>query len=200
MFAMSATTDMPPSKISARANNIDRRRPRRAAAPAPDEQRVEAVAAALSSLQDPGAITAAIARELMEVLPAVSVTMRQDAQPSSEPRPGRLVAPLETRARDFGALEIELKPGFGTTAAQRALTAALARECALALERLALVAAIDRLASDLRALAQLAGSASLPPAARVAEAERIGLAHLDELRAMTGGASAVAIARTGSNR
>jgi hypothetical protein len=43
---------------------------------------------------------------------------------------------------------------------------------------------VERVAADLRVLASLARSVTLPPAARVDEVERTARAHLDELRTL----------------
>jgi len=52
------------------------------------------------------------------------------------------------------------------------------------LDDLVLTALVDRVAADLRVLASLARSVTLPPASRVDEVERAARAHLDELRTL----------------
>lgn len=136
----------------------------------------------------------------------------------AEPRPGHATIPLEVGGRRFGALELELKPDRGPDGAERTFLNAIARQCALALARLsatdaerqalrrleasgqasaavpladpqALGAALDGLTAGVRALASVARSAALPPPERIAEAEKLALSHLAELRRRIGSSS-----------
>jgi hypothetical protein len=123
---------------------------------------------------------------------------------------GTATIPLAIGTSYFGTLTIKAKPGRHFGPAERQLLLAIGRQCALAVDRLSLqqtaatsrpapasapavadaalsppsseVAGIDRVVRDLRVLASLARSVTLPPAARIDETERTALAHLDELR------------------
>lgn len=192
--------------------------------------RVDALAITLADLDDRGTIVEHMVSETMQLLPAEAVVVRADAPEMTAPaftedegEPARAVIPLAVGGRHFGAVEIAMKPGYRTGPGERALSIALARQCALALDRLALrharrdealapavivaapvsspepVAApgalsaaeaqlaLDRLAADLRTLATLARSASLPHPRRIDEAERIAAQHVAELRDRLGG-------------
>jgi hypothetical protein len=226
-----------------------RRRPKAAnggdALPAPADGewlgRLDALADRLAVLDDRGRIIDEVVSETMALLPADEVRIYADAVTITAPSftdeidgaPARAVIPLVIAGRHFGAVEIAMKPRRVVGAGERALSIALARQCALAIDSLAqrkgrpptaaigalpevvtpapvavvappLVAAFEvapaalpldlsgvqatlgRLESDLRALAKLARSAELPPAAWVDRAEATALRRLDEARAQLG--------------
>ena len=169
--------------------------------------RVDALAGELASLRTRSAILDHVVREVMRSLPAEAVIVHTDEPPVAV-EPTRTVIPLATAGRRFGALEIAMKADRPAAPAERALGLALVRQAALALERVALedaawpalpepgvavspppadaasiARALDRLAADVRRLAGLARSAALPPAQRVAEAERTAEATIADLRA-----------------
>jgi hypothetical protein len=215
--------------------------------------RLDALADRLAGLDDRTTIIDQVASEAMQLLPADQVRVYADATAVTVPSfveeidgvPGRALIPLVIAGRHFGAVEIALKPQRALGPGERALSVALARQCALAidslttreaqrearaaLDSLAAAAAgvapivptlaiapavapvmspviapvispvlagadlslaqatLGRLESDLRALAKLARSAELPPAAWVDRAERTALRRLDELRGQLGG-------------
>jgi hypothetical protein len=184
-------------------------------APAPAEEgaarwvdQVDALAGQLATLRTRGAILDHVVREVMKLLPAEAVIVHADGAALSL-EPSRTVIPLATAGRQFGSIEIALKPDHAAGPTERALGTALVRQAALALERVALedaawpatpepagpavaVAAadavtiqrsLDRLATEISRLASLARSAALPPARRVEEAERTLTATLADLRA-----------------
>jgi hypothetical protein len=183
-----------------------------AATPAPEAgahwvDRVDALAGKLASLRTRGAILDQVVREVMRLLPAEAVVVHAD-EALAAAEPGRTVLPLATAGRRFGAVEITMRADRAVDPAERALGAALVRQAALALERVALedaawppapetggitpppVAdataierALDRLATDVRRLAGLARSTALPPAGRIEEAERTAAATIADLRA-----------------
>lgn len=169
--------------------------------------RLDALAGELASLRTRGAILDHVVREVMRALPAEAVIVHADEAPLVV-EPTRTVIPLATAGRRFGAVEIAMRPDRPAAPEERALSVALVRQAALALERVALedaawpalpdgeaqaapppadaatiARALDRLASDVRRLAGLARSAALPPAARVDEAERTAAATIADLRA-----------------
>jgi hypothetical protein len=202
----------------------DRRRRRRQAdntngtpapAPAPTEEggtlwvgQVDALASQLATLRTRSAILDHVVREVMKLLPAEAVIVHADEAPIAL-EATHTVIPLATAGRRFGSIEIALKPDRAPGPNERALGAALVRQAALALERVALEDAawpaapepaaqpvalapadpttversLDRLATEIGRLAALARSAALPPARRVEEAERTAAATLADLRA-----------------
>jgi hypothetical protein len=169
--------------------------------------RLDELVASLTTAKNRTMILDRVVREAMTLLPTETAVVRSggaalDAPIFDEPEGGPATAtiPLAIGPLEFGTLTVQAKPGrhFGPT--DRQLLLALGRQCALALDRLSLrqaaaprpattagaagqqLSGVDRVAADLRALASLARSVMLPPAARVDEAERTALAHLDELR------------------
>ena len=185
------------------------------ATPAPVEvdgtrwvDQVDALAGQLATLRTRTAILEHVVREVMKLLPAEAVIVHADETPPALDA-SRAVIPLATAGRRFGAIEIALKPDSVPGATERALGAALVRQAALALERVALEDAawpaapeppgptvalapadavtiersFDRLAIEIGRLASLARSAALPPPRRVEEAEKTVAATLAELRA-----------------
>ena len=175
--------------------------------------RVDALAGELASLRTRSAILDHVVREVMRALPVEAVFVHADETPLSV-EPGRTVIPLATAGRQFGALEIAMRPDRPVDPVERALGVALVRQAALALERVALedaawpvlpepsatvspppaeaaaiARALDRLTADVHRLAGLARSAALPPAARVDEAERTAAATIADLRARLAGTS-----------
>jgi hypothetical protein len=177
--------------------------------------RLDDLAVALADLHDRGTIIDRVVREALSLLPAENVVIRPEAPEmdgvtvaSGDGAPDRAVIPLAAGGRRFGALELQVKAGRRLDAAQRTLLVALGRQSALALDRAsvaaaqretlrqiaasrvvgreAIDAALERVATGVRALAHLARSSALPSAASVAEAERLAQAHLDELRRAIG--------------
>jgi hypothetical protein len=169
---------------------------------------VDALAGQLATLRTRSAILDHVVREVMKLLPAEAVIVHADEAPMSL-EASRTVIPLATAGRRFGAIEIALKADSPAGATERALGAALVRQAALALERVALEDAawpaapdpaasavalapadavtiersFDRLTIEIGRLASLARSAALPPPRRVEEAERTVAATLADLRA-----------------
>ncbi len=189
-----------------------------AAAPAEETgarwvDQVDALAGQLATLRTRSAILDHVVREVMKALPAEAVIVHADETPLSLGT-SRTVIPLATAGRRFGALEIALKPDHTPGPTERALSSALVRQAALALERVALEDAawpvapepagspvavapadatsiqrsLERLETEIGRLAALARSAALPPARRVDEAERSLAATVADLRARLLGA------------
>ena len=201
--------------------------------------RLDALADRLAALDDRALIIDQVVSEAMQLLPADEVRVYADAvtitAPSfteeNEGAPARAVIPLVIAGRHFGAVEIAMKPQRAVGPGERALSIALARHCALAIDSMllrrarlpaaveapvaatpvafvapiltprdiapaaiaappfdpsAVQATLGRLESDLRALAKLARSAELPPAAWVDRAEATALRRLDEARIQLG--------------
>ena len=127
-----------------------RRKPRGAAAaqaPADGEWlgRLDALADQLAGLDDRGMIIDHVVSETMKLLPADQVVVRADDAVTTplftdenEGEPARALIPLAIAGRRFGAVEIAMKPSRSVGPGERALTIALARQCALALDSLAL--------------------------------------------------------------
>jgi hypothetical protein len=127
-----------------------RRKPRGAAtAPLADGEwlgRLDALADQLATLDDRGTIIEHVVSETMKLLPADQVVVRADADAvtaplftdESEGEPARALIPLAIAGRRFGAVEIAMKPSRTVGPGERALSIALARQCALALDSLAL--------------------------------------------------------------
>src|SRR5262245_58581261 len=154
--------------------------------------RLDALALALAELPERGAVIERAVREVMELLPTDSVTVRADASAPDGDAPAdadpassqRATFPLEVGGRRFGALELAMKPERVPDAAEQTLLLAIGRQCALALARLeaaaerpldpaAVGAALDGVTAGVRALVSVARSASLPSPSRIAEAERM---------------------------
>jgi hypothetical protein len=165
--------------------------------------RLDALALALAELPEREAVIERAVREVMELLPADSVVVRPDAPAPEGDAPadtdaasGRATIPLEVGGRRFGALELALKPQRLPDAAERTLLQAIGRQCALALARLepsespldpaAIRTALDGVTVGVRALVSVARSAALPSPHRIAEAERIAITHIDDLRRRVG--------------
>jgi hypothetical protein len=207
--------------------------------------RLDALADRLATLDDRSLIIDQVVSEAMHLLPADEVRVYADAVTITAPSfteendgaPARAVIPLVIAGRHFGAVEIAMKPQRAVGPGERALSIALARQCALAIDSMllrrarpaavetapvetpplevsgapvafvtpiataleiaptatgpvfdssAVQATLGRLESDLRALAKLARSAELPPAAWVDRAEATALRRLDEARAQLG--------------
>lgn len=204
--------------------------------------RLDALADRLATLDDRSLIIDQVVSEAMQLLPADEVRVYADAltitAPSfteeTEGAPARALIPLVIAGRHFGAVEIAMKPQRAVGPGERALSIALARQCALAIDSMllrrtrppvavdtppvevvaapvapvtpftaaleiapaasappafdpsAVQATLGRLESDLRALAKLARSAELPPAAWVDRAEATALRRLDEARGQLG--------------
>ncbi len=129
-----------------------RRKPRGAAASAPalaDGEwlgRLDALADQLAVLEDRGTIIEHVVSETMKLLPADQVVFRADDDAVTTPLftdendgvPARALIPLAIAGRRFGAVEIAMKPSRTVGPGERALSIALARQCALALDSLAL--------------------------------------------------------------
>jgi hypothetical protein len=131
----------------------ERRRKSRGAAaatPAPADGewlgRLDALADQLAGLEDRSTIIEHVVSETMKLLPADQVVVRADVDAvtvplftdESEGVPARAVIPLVIAGRRFGAVEIAMKPSRVVGPGERALSIALARQCALALDSLAL--------------------------------------------------------------
>ena len=128
-----------------------RRKPRGAAAAAPalaDGEwlgRLDALADQLAGLDDRGTIIEYVVSETMKLLPADQVVVRADDAVTAplftdeiDGSPARALIPLAIAGRRFGAVEIAMKPSRSVGPGERALSIALARQCALALDSLAL--------------------------------------------------------------
>jgi len=195
---------MPASKPNGLSGGAPRRRGRGRAAndgttplPASVEwvARLDALALALAELPERTAVIERAVREVMELLPADSVTVRPEVPADADA--GRATIPIEVGGRRFGALELAMKPERVPDAAERTLLLAIGRQCALALARLeasaerpldpaAVGAALDGVTAGVRALVSVARSAALPSPHRIAEAERMAITHLDDLRRRVG--------------
>jgi hypothetical protein len=129
----------------------ERRRKPRAAAPAALAdgewlERLDALADQLAGLDDRGTIIEHVVSETMKLLPADQVVVRADGDGLTAPvftdenngEPARALIPLAIAGRRFGAVEIAMKPSRTVGPGERALSIALARQCALALDSLAL--------------------------------------------------------------
>ena len=128
-----------------------RRKPRGAAAAPPRADgewlgRLDALADQLAGLDDRGKIIDHVVSETMKLLPADQVVVRAEDDDVTAPLfteeneggPARALIPLAIAGRRFGAVEIAMKPSRAVSPGERALTLALARQCALALDSLAL--------------------------------------------------------------
>ncbi len=108
--------------------------------------RLDALADQLAVLEDRGTIIDHVVSETMKWLPADQVVVRADDDALTGPlftdenegAPARALIPLTIAGRRFGAVEIAMKPSRSVGPGERALTLALARQCALALDSLAL--------------------------------------------------------------
>jgi hypothetical protein len=130
----------------------ERRRKPRGAAAAPalaDGEwlgRLDALADQLAGLDDRGTIIDHVVSETMKLLPADQVVVHADDAALTAPlftdenegAPARALIPLAIAGRRFGAVEIAMKPSRSVSPGERALSIALARQCALALDSLAL--------------------------------------------------------------
>ena len=129
----------------------ERRRKPRGAAAAPalaDGEwlgRLDALADLLAGLDDRGTIIDHVVSETMKLLPADHVVVHADDTVTAplftdenEGAPARALIPLAIAGRRFGAVEIAMKPSRSVSPGERALSIALARQCALALDSLAL--------------------------------------------------------------
>ncbi len=128
-----------------------RRKPRAAAAPGLADGewlgRVDALADQLSGLDDRGTIIDHVVSETMKLLPADKVVVHADDDDAltaplfteeNDGVPARAVIPLVIAGRRFGAVEIAMKPSRTVGPGERTLSIALARQCALALDSLAM--------------------------------------------------------------
>jgi len=129
----------------------ERRRKPRGAAAAPalaDGEwlgRLDALADQLAGLDDRGTIIDHVVSETMKLLPADQVVVHADDAVTAplftdenEGAPARALIPLAIAGRRFGAVEIAMKPSRSVGPGERALSMALARQCALALDSLSL--------------------------------------------------------------
>lgn len=130
----------------------ERRRKPRGAAAAPalaDGEwlgRLDALADQLAGLDDRSTIIDHVVSEAMKLLPADQVVVHADGDALTAPlftdenegAPARALIPLAIAGRRFGAVEIAMKPSRSVSPGERALSLALARQCALALDSLAL--------------------------------------------------------------
>jgi hypothetical protein len=175
-----------------------RRKPRASAAATRASEsawlgRVDALADRLAALDDRDGIIEQVVSETLSLLPADSVVVRTEATSVAEPlfteenegAPARAWVPVMIGARHFGAVEIAMKPGRALTPGERTLSVALARQCALALDGLALrkaqreliaeatAAAASAAASDLTSEATAEGVSDVTPGTTTSAALRI---------------------------
>jgi hypothetical protein len=128
-----------------------RRKPRAAAATGLADGewlgRLDALADQLAGLDDRGTIIEYVVSETMKLLPADHVVVRADDDDAltaplfteeNDGVPARAVIPLAIAGRRFGAVEIAMKPSRTVGPGERTLSIALARQCALALDSLAM--------------------------------------------------------------
>jgi hypothetical protein len=143
--------------------------------------RLDALADRLAGLDDRALIIDQVVSEAMQLLPADEVRVYADAvtitAPSftdeNEGAPARAVIPMVVAGRHFGAVEIAMKPQRAVGPGERALSIALARQCAHAIDslmlrkaRLAPVAAPGEVvAPPIAVVAPLEISPPSPPAA-----------------------------------
>jgi len=119
-------------------------------APAPADGewlgRLDALADRLAGLDDRALIIDQVVSEAMHLLPADEVRVYADAATITAPSftdenegaPARAVIPLVVAGRHFGAVEIAMKPQRVVGPGERALSIALARQCAHAIDSLML--------------------------------------------------------------
>ena len=152
---MAAATETKSSMAATKSTGVTggerRRKPRGAAATAAlaDGEwlgRLDALADQLAGLDDRGTIIEHVVSVTMKLLPADQVVVHSDDDVVTAPlftdenegAPARALIPLAIAGRRFGAVEIAMKPSRSVGPGERALSIALARQCALALDSLAL--------------------------------------------------------------
>ncbi|HET6148446.1 MAG TPA: hypothetical protein VFH68_13015 [Polyangia bacterium] len=156
-------------------------------APRPDGEwlgRLDALADRLAGLDDRALIIDQVVSEAMQLLPADEVRVYADAATITAPSfsdesdgaPARAIIPLVIAGRHFGAIEIAMKRQRAVGPGERALSVALARQCALAIDSMLLRQAR-------RADIEVPGHLGAAPVAVVASLDRNGappsLAGLD---------------------
>jgi hypothetical protein len=155
-------------------------------------------------------VMALLPAESVVVVPGDTGVAPNGTSAAEDATPGRATIPLEVGGRHFGALELELKSDRPPEGAERTFLLAIARQCALALARLsaadgerqalrrleasgvtfdpeAIGETLDRVTAGVRALVSVARSAALPPPERIAQAEKLAMDHLADLRKQISG-------------